>query len=103
MLADHPDKFKWYAEVERQFLDGLSNALLQQTLGSQHATGERLKLIRLLLAERGIKTTDEEVAKAKQLVRLRNEERAPSVQYAKVLIWTGVLILAVVYLWWINR
>ncbi len=102
LLAAHPDKFKRYATVERQFLEGLSNSLLQQTLGSQHATGERLQLIRLLLAERGIQVTEEEATSAKELVQLRNEERAPNVLYAKVLIWTAFALLAVGYLWWIN-
>lgn len=99
LLAAHPDKFQPYAMVEKEFLEGLSNILLQQTLGSQHAVGNRLELIKLLLEERGIPTTEEDIAQAKELVQLRNEEQQPSVQYAKVLIWTGVALAALGYLW----
>lgn len=102
LLTAHPDKFKPYAVVEKAFLEGLSTVLLQQTLGSQHAVGNRLELIQLLLRERGILTTEEDVAKAKELVQLRNEEQQPSVQYAKVLIWTGVVLVALGYLWWMG-
>lgn len=102
ILADHPDKFRSYALVERQFLEGLSNTLLQQTLGSRHAVGPQLELIKLLLAERGIIIKEEEVLQAKELAQLRNEEQLPKVQVAKTLIWIGIAVVALGYLWLIG-
>lgn len=102
LLRDCPEQFRSYLEVEREFLEGLSSALLQQIVGSKHATGERLQLIQLLLKERGTPMTIEEITTMKELVQVRNQAQQPNVRYAKALIWTGVILIALGYLWLVG-
>lgn len=102
MLAAHSDKFSLYWPIERQFLEGLSSPLLQQTLGSQHATGIRLDLILAVLEERGVVVTTEEITTAKEAVKWKNQKRQPKVLYAKIVVWAILLIIALGYLWLIG-
>lgn len=102
MLAAHSDKFCLFVPIERQFLEGLSSPLLQQTLGSQHATGRRLDLILVVLKERGITITTEEIISAKAALKVKNEKRQPKVLYAKVIVWAMLAGITLGYLWLIG-
>ncbi|MGH1336193.1 MAG: hypothetical protein ACRBFS_08700 [Aureispira sp.] len=102
LLVAYPDKFFLYTTIERQFLEGLSTDLLQQALGSQHAVQERLSLIQAVLEERGITVTSEEITAAKEAIQGRNEAGQPQLIYAKVFIWTILVLIILGYLWLIG-
>lgn len=102
LLRQHPELLLPFAEVERRFLDSLSTDHLRQALGSQHMHGIALDTATQLLAERKQPITATEVADLKEAIRIRNEEQQPKVQLAKWSIWTGVVLLAVLYLAWIR-
>ncbi|MFK7795917.1 MAG: hypothetical protein AB8E82_00580 [Aureispira sp.] len=102
LVNANPQQFCLYEEVEYQFLGGLSNVILQQIVGSEHAVGKRLELIQILLKERGIFITKEKIAKTKRLVQIRNEEQQIKVLYIKIVVWTTVVLMALVYFWLIG-
>lgn len=102
LVNTYPQQFCLYEEVEYQFLEGLSNALLQEIVGSEHAVGKRLELIQILLKERGIFITKEKIVKTKRLVQIRNEEQQIKVLYIKIFVWTTVVLMALAYFWLIG-
>ena len=103
LLLQHPDLLLPFAEVERRFLDSLSTPHLRQAIGSQHMHGIALDVAMQLLAERQQPITTEAVAEAQAAVRIRNAEQHPKVQWATWSIWTGVGLLAILYLVWLQR
>lgn len=102
LVNAYPHQFCLYEKVEYRFLEGLSNVLLQQIIGSEHAAGKRLELVRIVLKERGIFITKEKIARTKFLVQIRNEEQQVRVLYIKIFVWTIVVLMALGYFWLIG-
>lgn len=102
LVNAYPQQFCLYEEVEYKFLEGLSNVLLQQLIGSEHAVGRRLELVKIILRERGIFITKEKIAKTKRLVQIRNEEQQLKVLYIKIFVWMVVVLMALAYFWLIG-
>lgn len=103
MLRHHPNVLLPFAEVEQQFLSSLSTEHLRQALGSQYMKGLSLEIATQLLSERKQPVTPEEIALIKEEVRTRNIEEQPRVRFVKWIIWTGIVLLGLVYLFCLLR
>lgn len=102
LLREYPELFLPFAEVEKNFLSHLPIAQLKQVVGSQYMQGIALHLAMQLLAECQVPMTESVILATQEAVRVRNVEQQPRLQWTTWGIWGVVILLAVLYLYWIQ-
>lgn len=97
-----PALLSYFEPAEERFFRGLKTADLEKALASKQMKGQSLTLALKILKEQGIVYDQNEIQVLKDNLVLQNIRKGAKVARTKALIWAGIIIVIVVYLYFVG-